>query len=182
LASASLDSRLGNSLDCSPSTINPKPSSGAAAFVPIANQTGFHATTAVKARRPCSRIGSSLPFGQTRGQTCVLRRAMFATGGQACGGDRRYPFVGSLTVAACSARLQVELEYNLLRRSHPTHQHHKASTHSARKETLRLQTRFHSGGLGVRKINEFIAHSLDSVPGTFDFSRHQRGLTRLISS
>jgi hypothetical protein len=39
-----------------------------------ANQTGFHATTAVKARRPCSRICSSFPDRQTSGQKCVLQR------------------------------------------------------------------------------------------------------------
>ncbi len=44
-------------------------------LVPIANQTGFHATTAVKARRPCSRICTSLPYRQTSGHKCVLQRA-----------------------------------------------------------------------------------------------------------
>ena len=45
------------------------------ALVPIANQTGFHATTAVKARRPCSRTCTSLPNQQTSNVKGVLQRA-----------------------------------------------------------------------------------------------------------
>lgn len=44
-------------------------------LVPIANQTGFHATTAVKARRPCTRYFTSLLHRQASGQECVLQRA-----------------------------------------------------------------------------------------------------------
>ena len=48
------------------------------------------------------RYFTSLLHRQTSGQDGVLQRAIFANGGQTCGGDRRYPFVRSQTVAACS--------------------------------------------------------------------------------
>ncbi len=176
LASASLDSRVGNSPGCSPINSQPQTLISLPRFVPIANQTGFHATTAVKARRPCSRIGSSLPLGQTGGQDGVLQRAMFVTGGEPCGGDRRYPFVGSHHVAACSARLQSSFRTTRYTEATPKHQHHKASTNSARKETAHLRLRFLSSSLGVRKpMNSLLIHSIRFLAplisiGTFDFS------------
>ena len=72
-------------------------------LVPIANQTGFHATTAVKAQRPCfaisvlsnrtdQRPGVRLEAGNSDPSACR------------CGGDRRHLFVRSHCVAACSSR------------------------------------------------------------------------------
>ena len=68
-------------------------------FVPIANQTGFHATTAVKARRPCSRICSSLPFGQTSRQRVRFAADNFDPSACRCGGDRCDLFVSDNQVA-----------------------------------------------------------------------------------
>jgi hypothetical protein len=105
LASASLDLRVGNSLGCSTSTLNPKPSNGAADFVPIANQPGFHATTAGQARRPCSRIYSYLPFGLTSGQEVRLTPGNSDPSACRCGGDRCDLFVRDNHVATCLARV-----------------------------------------------------------------------------
>jgi hypothetical protein len=80
---------------------------------------GIHATTACQAANilfavSVRLLGTSVHARQTSGRDGVLQRAMFATGGQACGGDRRDPFVGSRYVAACSSRKQVENTNKLL--------------------------------------------------------------------
>ena len=92
------------------------------------DQTGIHALPPVNARPPCTRYCTSLPctplaagngFCGGQGFHRVLvgqLLSLFATGNFSsgcgkCGGDRRCLFVGSVHVAACSARSRSGLSY-----------------------------------------------------------------------
>ena len=69
------------------------------------DQTGFLAIPASQSAASMTAVFTSYLYRQTSGHGCVLRRATSATvrsGAQRCGGERRCPFVGCITVAACS--------------------------------------------------------------------------------
>jgi hypothetical protein len=152
--------------------------------VPIANQTGFHATTAVKTRRPCSRIGSSLPFGQTSGQDSVLQRTTSI--------QVHVDAVATVVIYSLETimsppvhRVFREVLPYENRKQDLTPTKSPMNTKKLIVEGLTSKYQCHSdltptklpapnevapGGLVLRKTNEFMAQSLETVPGTFNLS------------
>ena len=70
------------------------------------DQTGIHAIPAIQSAASMTAVLSSYFSDRPAAKSGVLQRATYAMA-LTCGGDRRYLFVGCITVAACSARWHV---------------------------------------------------------------------------